>query len=454
MNDQTLDKDIIPKITKKQWLTSILAIITAMTALMGVDLYLPAMTDMATHFHTTKNHLQLTITIYLVSMAIAAFFYGPLSDKIGRKPTLIIGMLTGLIGCLIILFSTSIHMVIIGRLIQGLGASSGICIATSILMDVVPNTKQRAIMSSYLSMVIALSPLTAPTIGGYLTQNYGWRACFELLATLFGLLASIYIIFFKETIKTKNPNALKPKHFINNYSLLIKNRVFLLTGGTGYIGSVTAKEILKSGARLILTTTKEKNLRKFKSSLNSSFKKRCKIFVVDLNRDEEIDYLIKQIKNEGYFGVPKLYKILEMRYLGQNYGVDITLPENITNFNKNTIKKIFDLFSLEHKKLYGYDLPNEIIEIVNFHISCIGITKKFKPERLKNIKSKTKPEKRKIYFEKKGFLDCNVFLRDDLTNNQKITGPCVIEENNSVTLLHPNQKTIVDEYGNLIISLN
>ena len=163
---------------------------------------------------------------------------------------------------------------------------------------------------------------------------------------------------------------------------------------------------------------------------------------------------LKQIKNEGYFGVPKLYKILEMRYLGQNYGVDITLPENITNFNKNSIKKIFDLFSLEHKKLYGYDLPNEIIEIVNFHISCIGKTKKFKPERLKKIKNKTKPDKRKIYFEKKGFLDCNVYLRDDLTHSQKITGPCVIEENNSVTLLHPNQKAILDEYGNLIINVN
>ena len=163
---------------------------------------------------------------------------------------------------------------------------------------------------------------------------------------------------------------------------------------------------------------------------------------------------LKQIKNEGYIGVPKLYKILEMRYLGQNYGVDITLPENITKFNKIAIKKIFNLFSLEHKKLYGYDLPNEIIEIVNFHISCIGKTKKYKPERLKNIKNKTKLYKRKIFFEKKGFLDCNVYLRDDLTQNQKIKGPCVIEENNSVTLLHPNQKTIVDEYGNLIINVN
>ena len=163
---------------------------------------------------------------------------------------------------------------------------------------------------------------------------------------------------------------------------------------------------------------------------------------------------LKQIKSEGYAGVPKLYKILEMRYLGQNYGVDITLPDNVTNFNENDLKKIFSLFSLEHKKLYGYDLPNEIIEIVNFHISCIGKTQKFKPERLKNLKNKTKPVKRKIYFEKKGFLDCDVYLRDELARDQKISGPCVIEENNSVTLLHPNQKTCVDEYGNLIININ
>ena len=163
---------------------------------------------------------------------------------------------------------------------------------------------------------------------------------------------------------------------------------------------------------------------------------------------------LKQIKSEGYVGAPKLYKILEMRYLGQNYGVDITLPENIINFNENALKKIFSLFSLEHKKLYGYDLPNEIIEIVNFHISCIGKTKKFKPERLKNLQNKPKPGKRKIYFEKKGFLDCGVYLRDELARDQIISGPCVIEENNSVTLLHPNQKSVVDEYGNLILNVN
>ena len=227
IQNKTKDQEVIPKITKKQWLISILAILTAVTALMGVDLYLPAIPDMASHFHATKNHLQFTITIYLISIGVAAFFYGPLSDKIGRKPALIIGMVTGLIGCLIIFFSNSINMVIIGRLIQGLGASAGICIATSILVDTFPNKKQMTIVAGNLSMLMSLSPLIAPTIGGYLTHWFGWRSCFALLAILFGILSLLYIIFFKETISNKNPDALKPKIFIANYLLLLKNKTFL-----------------------------------------------------------------------------------------------------------------------------------------------------------------------------------------------------------------------------------
>ena len=118
-------------------------------------------------------------------------------------------------------------MVIIGRLIQGLGASAGICIATSILVDTFPNKKQMTIVAGNLSMLMSLSPLIAPTIGGYLTHWFGWRSCFALLAILFGILSLLYIIFFKETISNKNPDALKPKIFIANYLLLLKNKTFM-----------------------------------------------------------------------------------------------------------------------------------------------------------------------------------------------------------------------------------
>ena len=126
---------------------------------------------------------------------------------------------------------------------------------------------------------------------------------------------------------------------MGSQNLNLKNRVFLLTGGTGYIGSVTAKEILKSGARLILTTTKEKNLKKFKSSLNSSFKKRCKIFVVDLNKDEEIDYLIKQIK--------KKYKYIN-GIVNNAYGGNTGSLENIkkVDFQKATNLNLYVPFKI------------------------------------------------------------------------------------------------------------
>ena len=80
--------------------------------------------------------------------------------------------------------------------------------------------------------------------------------------------------------------------------LNLKNKIYLLTGGTGYIGSVTAKEILKCGAKLILTTTSEQKSKKFKSLLSPKLRKKCKVIVIDLNKEEEIDYLIKIIKKK------------------------------------------------------------------------------------------------------------------------------------------------------------
>lgn len=231
MNTKTIDQIIDkPKIiSKQQWIASIIVIITAMTALMGTDLYLPAMPDMASHFHATKSQLQLTITVYLASIGLAAFFYGPLSDKIGRKPSLIIGSTTGLIGCLIILFSKNIDTLIIGRFIQGLGASAGICIATSVLVDIFPSKKQMSLISSYLSMVMTLSPLFAPTIGGYLTHYLGWRSCFIVLVILFAIIMTLHITIFKETLKEKNPNSLKPTKVVD------------LTDPKGFLGACWVK---------------------------------------------------------------------------------------------------------------------------------------------------------------------------------------------------------------------
>ena len=217
-------------ITTKQWAISILAILTAVCALMGTDMYIPAMPSMARHFNSTPDQIQMTITIYLFGVGFGALFYGPLSDKIGRKPAMLAGIASGFLGCLIIIFSKNLETIIMGRLIQGLGASAGICIATSIIMDTIIDRKQIAFISSYLAIFMGISPLIAPPIGGYLTAIFNWRACFVMLAIYFGVLVLVYIFLFSETLEQakKNKYALKPKIIIKNYAILLTNKSFII----------------------------------------------------------------------------------------------------------------------------------------------------------------------------------------------------------------------------------
>ncbi len=121
--------------------------------------------------------------------------------------------------------------------------------------------------------------------------------------------------------------------------LNLKNRVYLLTGGTGHIGSITAKEILKCGAKIILTTTSEKKSKKFKSSLGLKFKKKCRVVVVDLNKEEDIDYLIKTIK--------KNYKYIN-GIVNNAYGGNTGAIKNIkkVDFQKATNLNLYAPFKI------------------------------------------------------------------------------------------------------------
>lgn len=200
-------------------LTSSLAHITG-------DMYIPSLPAIKSAFHTDATTVQLTLTAFMIGFSSAHLFYGPFSDRFGRRPPLLGGVALGLAGSLICLFSPSIYVLILGRFVQGLGVAVCNSVGRSLIRDLVSG-HQMARLGSHLGMIMVFITATAPTIGGYLQQYFNWNGVF-----LFLFLYGCFVLFMlwkklPETNLTLNPDATKPKVVVRNYYLLLTSRSFL-----------------------------------------------------------------------------------------------------------------------------------------------------------------------------------------------------------------------------------
>ena len=161
----------------------------------------------------------------------------------------------------------------------------------------------------------------------------------------------------------------------------------------------------------------------------------------------------ESIAGEGYQGNPTVVEAIEMRYMGQNYGVEVTVPEADEGLGETGLGEIYRRFAAQHELLYGYSIPHEIIEFVNFHVTALGsIQKSTMPELRRDRSGPTPIGSRDVYFsEVDGFVTCPIYWRDDLAAGHTLQGPAVVEEDFSLTMLLPEQRLQVDNWGNLII---
>jgi N-methylhydantoinase A len=158
---------------------------------------------------------------------------------------------------------------------------------------------------------------------------------------------------------------------------------------------------------------------------------------------------IARLRDEGHAGEVMLEPLIEMRYLGQNYSIDIPVPV-VDRVGAEELEEIYRHFHAEHRRLYGYDIPDEIIELVNFTVTAIGPTEKPRIAKLERRGEASPKEGRDVYFRAAGgWLPTAVYERSALPVGARLEGPAVIEEAMSTTLLHPGQTIDVDEYGNL-----
>lgn len=178
--------------------------------------------------------------------------------------------------------------------------------------------------------------------------------------------------------------------------------------------------------------------------------------LLDLERMNEVlarlrTQAVARLRDEGYRGEVLLEPTIEMRYLGQNYSIDISIPVVDREVAEPELEEIYRRFHAEHRRLYGYDIQDEIIELVNFTMTALGPTEKPKIAKLERTGKLRSKGERDVYFRSAGWLPTAIYERSSLPVDARFDGPAVIEEAMSTTLVHPGQSVEVDEYGNLIL---
>ena len=159
---------------------------------------------------------------------------------------------------------------------------------------------------------------------------------------------------------------------------------------------------------------------------------------------------ISELKAQGYADNIEIYRSIEARYFGQNHELELSFPAN--EFNHDSVRNLWHRFHEEHNSRFGFCIPGEIIETVNLKVVAVSILEKPEVRQLPSQVDKVEPRgKRQVRFEK-GWAEVPVYDRDTFDQGCRITGPAVIEEAASATVLCPDQELSVDCFGNLLIS--
>lgn len=192
----------------------------------ATEIYAPSLASIAELMHAKIENAQFSLTIFMVGLALSQLIYGPLSEGLGRRKPLIIGLLIFICGSLLCAGSTTIEFLIAGRFIQGLGAGACSSLWRTIFRDVYQGD-ELAKYGAWLSVIIIFFVPAIPVLGGYFQHYIGWQASFVFLI-FYSFLTLLLIIFtFKETSEHHHPERLKASFVMQTFKQLLTSRVFM-----------------------------------------------------------------------------------------------------------------------------------------------------------------------------------------------------------------------------------
>lgn len=217
----------------------ILILILGLMAAIGpfsIDMYLPGFPAMANDLDTTLAHISLSLSSFFIGISAGQLLYGPLLDRFGRKKPLYIGLTFYVISSLGCAFAPSADALIVLRFFQAIGGCAGMVASRAMIRDLFP-VEDNAKVFSLLMLVIGVSPIIAPTLGGFLTTHFHWPAVFAVL-TLMGLVIFACIYFLLPESKQPDTSlSLKPGPILRSFRSVFKEAPFTTYAFTGAISA-------------------------------------------------------------------------------------------------------------------------------------------------------------------------------------------------------------------------
>ncbi|GGE29913.1 Bcr/CflA family drug resistance efflux transporter [Agaricicola taiwanensis] len=205
-------------------LTALLSMLTAMNPL-SIDMYLPSLPILTQELGATPAEGQLTLSIFLAGFAVGQIFYGPLSDRYGRKPLLLAGLVIFAAASVICASVTSIEGLIAARFLQAVGGSGPVVLARSMVRDFYSGPRAGQELAR-MGVIMGVVPAGAPLLGGLLENLFGWRASFILIFVIACLLLGVVWAKLPETVREKRREPITLLSIFNGYRFLLLSAAY------------------------------------------------------------------------------------------------------------------------------------------------------------------------------------------------------------------------------------
>ena len=204
----------------------ILLVSASVITMMSTDLYVPSLAHLPELLGASPEWVKLTVSLNIAAYGIATLVHGPLSERFGRRPVLLWGMVGFTLTSFLCANAADVGQLLFARILQGFAAAAEGVVVFAIIRDVFTEKEQIRAIAIY-GIATSFAPAVAPLLGGYIHVYFGWRMNFYFLAGLALLVTLLITLFLKESTE-KDYNALNPKEIFSDYLALLSNKSFLL----------------------------------------------------------------------------------------------------------------------------------------------------------------------------------------------------------------------------------